>query len=497
MSQPVTTGHAFISYVHEDEHEVDRLEAFLSAAGIQVWRDRNELWPGDEWKIEIRRAIQRNALAFIACFSPASLVTERTYQNEELNLAAEEYRLRQPGRPWLFPVRFGDVDLPPFDLGAGKTLDALQRTDLFGEAREPNLGRLAMSIGRVLSIRAERSPAEPSGSKAVRVNDEAVNVAEELTLIQLLRDPNKDIELDDRLTALADQTRQACLDPVRFPTSAAELGEGNSSAARFVARRVREYWAITANLAETVALGCAWSRSEQLGVFTRAMKVIGNTTPMEGGQQLLLELRAYPRIIVMYAGAHGAVARENYPALRAITTGPTMRRDGRAVPLINECNIWSPFSTAEWIGSVVARDADDQVTTDEEIEGFTRRSGGRKTPVSDDLHTRLRQVVRRLLPGDEDYDEAFDRAEMLLGLIAEDSAAVVEAAGGYAHGGWVGRYAWRSHYSGGGLEAFSNEAIGAGDEWPPLRAGLFGGSAERVRKAIDALEPRATSQRFW
>jgi hypothetical protein len=73
---------------------------------------KNELWPGDEWKIEIRRAIQRNALAFIACCSEASTAKDRSYQNEELILASEEYRLRRPGRPWIFPVRFGDVEPP-------------------------------------------------------------------------------------------------------------------------------------------------------------------------------------------------------------------------------------------------------------------------------------------------------------------------------------------------------------------------------------------------
>jgi signal recognition particle subunit SEC65 len=80
-STSLTAGHAFISYVHEDTERVDALCTALKAAGIAVWRDREQLWPGDEWKVEIRRAIEQNSLAFIACFSDASAVREKSYQN--------------------------------------------------------------------------------------------------------------------------------------------------------------------------------------------------------------------------------------------------------------------------------------------------------------------------------------------------------------------------------------------------------------------------------
>jgi signal recognition particle subunit SEC65 len=152
---PHATGHAFISYVHEDSESVDAICEVLEAAGISVWRDKDQLWPGDEWKIQMRRAIQNNSLAFIACFSEASNAKESTYQNEELILAVEEYRKRKPGRPWLFPVRFGNVELPKYDLGANKTLDALQsrweqslrqRAQVADGSAVPLLGRLLAGV---------------------------------------------------------------------------------------------------------------------------------------------------------------------------------------------------------------------------------------------------------------------------------------------------------------------------------------------------------------
>jgi hypothetical protein len=143
-------GHAFISYVHEDSALVDRLQRILEAAGIRVWRDTADLWPGQDWKMEIRRAIKSNSLAFIACFSPNSQQRIESYQNEELLLAVEQMRLRKPGQPWLIPVRFGNCETPEFDLGAGRTLGSLQHVDLFDGFWERGTARLVASVLRIL-----------------------------------------------------------------------------------------------------------------------------------------------------------------------------------------------------------------------------------------------------------------------------------------------------------------------------------------------------------
>jgi len=114
---PVVAGHAFLSYVREDSAQVDRLQRALQKAGIPVWRDKSDLWPGEDWKAEIREAITDNALVFIACFSSSSLARVKSYQNEELVLAVEQLRLRAPEQPWLIPVRFDDCAVPDRDLG--------------------------------------------------------------------------------------------------------------------------------------------------------------------------------------------------------------------------------------------------------------------------------------------------------------------------------------------------------------------------------------------
>ncbi len=122
----------------------------MEAANIPVWRDRSNLWPGEDWRLNIRRAITDNALVFIACFSSVSVARSKSYQNEEITLAVEQLRQRRPEDPWLIPVRFDECDIPDIDLGAGRTLSAIHCEDLFGGRYNEGVERLVAAISRLL-----------------------------------------------------------------------------------------------------------------------------------------------------------------------------------------------------------------------------------------------------------------------------------------------------------------------------------------------------------
>jgi hypothetical protein len=182
----MVTGHAFLSYVRQDAEAADRLQRVLEAAGIRVWRDTASLWPGEDWRMMIRRAITEDALAFIACFSQNSAGREKTYQNEELDLALEQLRQRQPDRPWLIPVRFDDCDVPDRDIGAGRTLRSIQRADLFGDRSEEGVARLVATVLRILGqhsavTSSQPRPAAPVGMMPGPVPEIATDLAAGLT----------------------------------------------------------------------------------------------------------------------------------------------------------------------------------------------------------------------------------------------------------------------------------------------------------------------------
>lgn len=148
--QPTIAGHAFMSYIRENSAEADRLQQVLEAAGVDVWRDTADLWPGEDWREKIRHAIIRDSLVFLACFSKKSVGRETSYQNEELNLAIEQMRIRRPGQPWLIPIRFDDCNIPDLNLGGGRSLGSIQHTDLFGDHFNDAAVRLVSVIHRVL-----------------------------------------------------------------------------------------------------------------------------------------------------------------------------------------------------------------------------------------------------------------------------------------------------------------------------------------------------------
>ena len=165
------TGHAFISYVRQDAERVDRLQRMLEAAGVPVWRDTADLWPGDDWRARIRHAITEDALVFLLCLSQNSLARQESWQHEELILAIEQLRIRNPAVPWLIPVRFDACDIPDRDIGGGRTLSSLQYADLVGADFEQGAARLATSViwllraasGDLLAATRRRRPASRTG----------------------------------------------------------------------------------------------------------------------------------------------------------------------------------------------------------------------------------------------------------------------------------------------------------------------------------------------
>ncbi len=164
--------YAFISYSRADSGAVDGVQAALESAGIRVWRDVQQIGPGDDWKSVIREAISGEALAFLACFSFATLALVRSRQNEELSVAVGELRQRWPHVPWLIPVRLDDCEVPDLDLGGGRTLASLEPADLFGAGRADALSRLVEAVSRILGPgQATVASRIPASARRIVVGD--------------------------------------------------------------------------------------------------------------------------------------------------------------------------------------------------------------------------------------------------------------------------------------------------------------------------------------
>ena len=170
--------HAFLSYVSEDAEIVKRLLDGLTARGIKVWFDRNDISPGDRWKNAIRTAIKEGSF-FLACFSQEYSRRPTTYMNEELTLAIEELRRRRSDLSWFIPIKLNACSIPDREIGAGERLSDIQHIDLYG-GWSRGIDRVASAIQQV----AHAQRGEPS--QGIRgVADPVAQAFSEVGLSQL------------------------------------------------------------------------------------------------------------------------------------------------------------------------------------------------------------------------------------------------------------------------------------------------------------------------
>ncbi len=98
----------FISYASEDRPAVQALCSALEAEGIDVWFDRHELKPGDDWRRQIRRNVE-DASCFVAVLSGQCLTSARREFRYEWEVAALEQAKAPPDRPFILPLVIDDV----------------------------------------------------------------------------------------------------------------------------------------------------------------------------------------------------------------------------------------------------------------------------------------------------------------------------------------------------------------------------------------------------
>ncbi len=483
--------HAFLSYMHEDKERVDELQEALEAAGIRVWRDTQDLWPGQDWKAQIQEAIKTGSLAFVACFSTAAARREKSHQYEELTLAVDEYRLRPPHKPWLFTVRFDDCEVPDYSLGSGRTLKStVQYVDLFGQRKSTHLVRLVHAVASVVN-----PPTPGVAVQAAAATRAAAGTARERadTMKQLLRDPAADIALEDLMKELGTALRERLSDDEIFPVAI----EDRTLEAFYPAWReqVDQYEKALGPILEPVRLAAAYGLPQHDAVWARFMAQLTPRIGRAAGVPALTALRGYPALLIMYVAAIAAVERDNYSPLNGFVARPVVRSEFTRVdriPLSYQVDVRSVVPDVKYLASALALEDAGELVDAAIVEALARRGGGRRTPMSDHLHHFLRGLFEDEFPTSTDYDEAFDRAEILLDAIATDAATQLGLGMGGAGG--YGRYTWRHEYAQTPPEA-AMRAEAEAPTWLPMSAGLFGASSDRATAALERVVQNAAAYR--
>ena len=120
----------FLSYAREDLENARRLWNDFRSAGLDVWFDQDKLEPGQDWKLEIEKAI-RDSKIFIACLSSRS-VTKRGFVQTELRRALDVLDQVPEGEVFIVPLRLDHCEVP-------HRLDHLHYVDVFEDGSIPRL----------------------------------------------------------------------------------------------------------------------------------------------------------------------------------------------------------------------------------------------------------------------------------------------------------------------------------------------------------------------
>ena len=100
----------FISYAREDSYAAKRLWKDLKDAGLNPWLDKESLLPGQQWELEIRKAI-KNSAYFLAVLSSNS-VDKRGYLQKELKFGLEVLDEVPESQIFVIPARLNECDMP-------------------------------------------------------------------------------------------------------------------------------------------------------------------------------------------------------------------------------------------------------------------------------------------------------------------------------------------------------------------------------------------------
>lgn len=112
----------FLCHAHADSAAVRVLYTRLTRDGMEVWLDREELLPGQDWELEISRGMHASDVVLV-CLS-RKFNRRKGYRHTELKMALEKADSLSDDEIFIIPARLEECSVP-------RALNRWQRVDLF------------------------------------------------------------------------------------------------------------------------------------------------------------------------------------------------------------------------------------------------------------------------------------------------------------------------------------------------------------------------------
>ena len=245
-----------------------------------------------------------------------------------------------------------------------------------------------------------------------------------------------------------------------------------------IADRIRRLDPLCEQTVALVAHGCFDGTSEHDDVWVGMLQRLAEVDVVNPAANRWGDLFRYPALLSLYAAGIAAVATSRYTLLRALLCTPLRSSQGREPEMVVQ---------TVYPHSIVPEGAAHVLVPHPDAPRLKYKS-----PLSQYLHHVLRPLLAELVPADHAYTEAFDRFEYLASLVHADISQQKH--------GWArfagGCFEWRNEGDRWLPNIVGNEIQDSQEQWPPLQAGLFGGSTERLLKAKQAVDKFA-AENLW
>ena len=280
------------------------------------------------------------------------------------------------------------------------------------------------------------------------------------------------IHLDDLVSR---EIRSALrrLGPEEFPLTDTQI------TAQAVGDRLKGYELALDRLMPMFMVICKWGAAEHRATIERVVSQVAEVCAESGQTISWLGLEWHALNLLMYAGGIAAVSSHEYENLLVLFKAPVHVRPWEGTP---EAAIMAyGKGTVELERSKALKS----------LPIF----GNNYNPRSEYLFKNLQPMVEDHLSPGRSYSAHFDRFEVLLALQHADIAL------GHSDDVWapLGRFGWK-HKRGHGdspYDSLVREAESAGGKWPPIRAGLLGGSFDRFDYVARQFRERILQTLNW
>jgi len=100
----------FLCHSKDDKPKVRKLYKRLIADGFDAWLDKEKLLPGQDWELEIQKAV-RNSDTVVVCLSNNS-ISKEGYIQKEIRFALDVAQEKPEGTIFLIPARLENCNVP-------------------------------------------------------------------------------------------------------------------------------------------------------------------------------------------------------------------------------------------------------------------------------------------------------------------------------------------------------------------------------------------------